>query len=183
MTMTEVKPTENSLAGGSLVCPHCQAPVRPGELICRNCNQALVGPIPSAATRALQKAEETFENGRPRIGSALHQRLQRVTLMIDGKQAPLPSGQKLIIGRLDPNVPASMPDIDLTPYKAIELGVSRQHIEITWKNDLIYVADVGSTNGTLLNGQRLIAGIERILRDHDVLMIGHMEVRVHFIDD
>ncbi len=182
MTMTDIPiVSENGNSGGLTHCPQCNEPVRPGELVCSNCNFILASASASSATKALKRAEEFFEKGRPKIGSALR-RLQKVTLLIDGKQAPLPSGQKVIIGRADPHSNSPRPDLDLTPFGALEMGVSRQHVEISWKNDLVFIADVGSTNGTLLNGQELLKGIERILRDNDKLVIGHMPVIVHFVD-
>lgn len=183
MSMTEIPVVSENGSTSSLThCPQCNSAVRPGELICKNCNFILAGPSASIATKALKVAEESFESGRPKIGSALR-RLQKVTLIIDGKPAPLPPGQKVIIGRADLGSTSPKPDVDLTPFGALEKGVSRQHIEVSWRSDLIFITDVGSTNGTLLNGQRLMPGIERILRDNDQLMIGHMPVKVRFIDD
>jgi len=178
--------TNNSITNSSGVsgnvskCSNCNEIVRLGELICPKCGTILASNT-SASTKALPKAEETFPR-RTSIGS-IPRYYQKVTLIIDGKQAALPAAQHLIIGRHDSQSDAPPPDIDLTPFGAAELGVSRQHIELAWKNDLIFIVDVGSTNGTLLNGQRLMAGIERILRDNDELIIGHMPVRVRFIDN
>jgi hypothetical protein len=156
--------TVNPESGAATKCPNCNTVARAGELVCRNCSFPLNGGGLSNATRTLEKAEETFELTRSKtIGSAIG-KLQKVSLIIDA------------------TVTAPIPDVDLTRFDADNLGVSRQHIELSWRSGLIYVADMGSTNGTLLNGQRLDAGIERILRDNDVLVIGHMRTIVHFVN-
>ncbi len=45
--------------------------------------------------------------------------------------------------------------VDLTPYDAYRKGVSRNHAVLTYKEERLYIHDVGSVNGTWLNGQRL----------------------------
>jgi pSer/pThr/pTyr-binding forkhead associated (FHA) protein len=45
------------------------------------------------------------------------------------------------------------PDIELS-----DEVVSRRHLEITLKDDKYWIKDLGSTNGTLLNDDRIIAG-------------------------
>jgi hypothetical protein len=175
--MMTVNPEASS--GAITKCPNCGAPIRAGELVCHNCNYSLTGI--SGSTRALEKAEETFEFSRTKsIGTAIG-KLQRISFIIEGSELTLPTGTRLVIGRRDTTATATMPDVDLARFDAENLGVSRQHIELTWRSGLIYVNDMGSTNGTLLNGQRLVAGIERILRDNDELVIGHMRAIVHFI--
>lgn len=62
----------------------------------------------------------------------------------------------LLVGRNDP--PALTVDIDLTSR---ELGttpmISRRHAELQWVEGQLHVVDLGSTNGTWVNGQRLLA--------------------------
>ena len=155
--------------------------MRPGELICASCGQVLSGQAAGAATRALPAAEESFTARRAPIGS-IPRHFQRVAFAVKGQEVLLPVAGSVIIGRIDASAAAAPPDVDLTPFGGADLGVSRQHIELTWKNDLVYIVDMGSTNGTLLNGQRLMSGILRLLRDGDDLMIGHLPVRVKFVN-
>jgi len=154
--------------------------VRPGELVCTHCGHVLSSSSSGATTRALPAAEESFEVRRAPIGS-IPRHFQRVAFVVKNQEVALPVAGNVIIGRIDASASAAPPDVDLTPFGAADLGVSRQHIELTWKNDLVYIVDMGSTNGTLLNGQRLMAGIMRLLRDGDDLMIGHLPVRVRFV--
>lgn len=50
--------------------------------------------------------------------------------------------------------------------------VSGQHAEVTCDNSGCYVVDVGSTNGTVVNGTRLTAGDKQLLLDGDEVTIG-----------
>jgi hypothetical protein len=56
-------------------------------------------------------------------------------------------------------------DIDV-----LDEGVSREHAAIRREGDTFYVRDLGSSGGTMVNGERLTG--ERELRDGDRLMLG-----------
>jgi predicted component of type VI protein secretion system len=61
---------------------------------------------------------------------------------------------RLLVGRTD--LPATTPDIDLAPAdSALPPSVSRRHAELYWHDGRLLLVDLGSTNGTWLNGQRL----------------------------
>jgi hypothetical protein len=51
---------------------------------------------------------------------------------------------------------------------------SGRHARVFRRDDAVYVEDLGSTNGTFVNGQRLAA--ERLLRPGDVLVVGGTEM-------
>jgi pSer/pThr/pTyr-binding forkhead associated (FHA) protein len=48
------------------------------------------------------------------------------------------------------------------------------------KGPLIYITDLDSTNGTFLNGRRLMKAEERIIRDGDEIHLSHLLIRVSF---
>jgi pSer/pThr/pTyr-binding forkhead associated (FHA) protein len=57
--------------------------------------------------------------------------------------------------------------------------VSRQHAEIRRESFGYIVSDLGSSNGTFVNGQRLSADESRPLRDGDTLRLGSSELQFH----
>ena len=57
--------------------------------------------------------------------------------------------------------------------------VSRQHAEIRRESFGYAVRDLGSSNGTFVNGQRLSAAESRPLRDGDTLRLGASELQFH----
>lgn len=59
--------------------------------------------------------------------------------------------------------------------------VSRRHLRLFRIGENIAVADMGSTNGTAVNGKRLGAGENRKLEDGDVLGLGRERLTVHIL--
>ena len=54
-----------------------------------------------------------------------------------------------------------------------DVGVSRVHAEIRRSSDTFVIADVGSVNGTVVNGRR---EVQRVLEDGDVIRVGGVEL-------
>ena len=81
------------------------------------------------------------------------------------------------LGRSDPaqNI---FPEVDLTDDLAMESGVSREHAAILGRGGTIMVEDLGSTNGTLLNGERLDPYMPETLQHGDQLQLGTLLVEV-----
>ncbi len=69
---------------------------------------------------------------------------------------------------------------DLTPYNAVQHGVSRHHCLLRRQNGHLLIADLESLNGTFINGHRLIPRREYVLRDGDRLVLGSLHVQVSF---
>src|SRR5258706_1299495 len=72
--------------------------------------------------------------------------------------------------------------IDLLPFGAEELGVSRHHAALRWQNGLLCITDLTSANGTLLNGLRLEAGMTYRLNEGDQVHLGHLPFKIHLND-
>ncbi|HVO41666.1 MAG TPA: FHA domain-containing protein [Aggregatilineales bacterium] len=85
---------------------------------------------------------------------------------------------ELVIGRMDPGE-TSFKGLDLSAQKGVEMGVSRQHAIIRWEGSHLVIVDLGSQNGTILNGVRLEPDTGYRLAEGDVLYIGHLRVNVH----
>jgi hypothetical protein len=73
------------------------------------------------------------------------------------------------------------PDIDLTPYGALDLGVSRRHAMLRPTKDNLLLADVGSSNGTFHNRERIRLGEPKALENGDIISFGAMHLRVKII--
>ncbi len=82
---------------------------------------------------------------------------------------------QLVIGRGDDADPV---DIDLTPFNALESGVSRQHAHLIRKPDGIYLTDQNSKNGTYINGFQLTSGEPYRLRHDDEITFGQLRTVV-----
>jgi len=88
--------------------------------------------------------------------------------------------KRLVFGRSDNDYSSSKPDIDLTPFGALEKGVSRRHAIIEPSEDTLMIMDIGSSNGTFLNGQRLMPNQPRVLRDGDEVRLGRLVAHIYF---
>lgn len=164
-------------ASQAISCPVCGLLNRPGELSCARCGSMLVA---GAATKKLKEESQPSRPATWPTGEVIVTDQEPITFEIDGQELLLPSEEVFTVGRMSDIPGDPQPDVDLTPYGAGDKGVSRKHIKIKRKNILVYVADLGSTNGTYLNGRKLIANAERLLRNGDELQLGRLKVRVRF---
>ena len=85
-----------------------------------------------------------------------------------------------IIGRADEGM-RTFPDIDLAPFDAHELGVSRHHAVISTRNDCVVLYDLNSSNGTYLNGHIMQPKKEYALQHGDHIMLGKLTLQASFV--
>jgi ribosomal protein L40E len=83
------------------------------------------------------------------------------------------------IGRRDP-ISNSAPEVDLTSFAAYRMGISRRHATLRVTDGVVEILDLGSSNGTFVNGQRLNAYEPYTLSSGDEIGLGRMVVRIHF---
>ena len=85
-----------------------------------------------------------------------------------------------IIGREDTAGLVETPDVNLSPYNATDRGVSRQHLRVYLdEGGDLYAEDLGSSNGTMLNGKAYPNDPVRI-HDGDELILGRMMLWFNF---
>ena len=81
------------------------------------------------------------------------------------------------MGRVSEGQPI-MPDIDLSPYQAYAAGVSRLHAIIKRDGDRLIFMDLGSANGTYVNGKRLSPNVEQLIHHGDIVALGKMKLQI-----
>ena len=59
-------------------------------------------------------------------------------------------------------------------------SVSRRHCEFFLKDDAVYVRDMGSTNGTLLDDESIPASIPTLVKPGGIVRIGSVAFRVEY---
>ena len=94
---------------------------------------------------------------------------------------PQKTDHELIIGRSTKGSVLA-PDIDLTNRQASEMGVSRLHLSINYdaEHSAVLVSDLGSANGSFINGQRMMPKEVRVLRHGDELRLGKLVLLASF---
>jgi pSer/pThr/pTyr-binding forkhead associated (FHA) protein len=84
------------------------------------------------------------------------------------------------LGRIDP-AQDIYPEIDLTHNMGGQQGVSRLHACIFQREHTVVVEDLGSVNGTRLNGRRLAPYMPVPIKNHDQLELGKLPIQISFI--
>lgn len=165
------------------MCPNCGYINREGFFYCEDCGHNLQDS--TSVIMPTRHIEEQPVSGvlpvRQNWGTARLGQDSSITLQIRDVATPLvlQPTQRTIMGRADSNS-AQRPDLDLSPYGALEKGVSRIHAAIYRDADTLTLVDMGSSNGTHLNGQRLIPQQPRVLRDGDEIRMGKMTLHIFF---
>ena len=187
-----------------IICPNCRHSNIVGSAFCENCGTQLtqipqpavkpvqpptpapiaaappqaapapvakvVPPTPPSAADTLVSETPINVPPAPEIDS-IPGRLVVQSLNIS---IPIPSGkQTVVIGREDP-VSGVFPDIDLDPHGGHEAGVGRRHAQLLLQGGQIFIEDLDSVNGTVLNKVKLQANKPQLLQHGDEVRFGKM---------
>jgi len=161
-------------------CPSCGKTNQRHEVFCYACGQ-LLEPVKGAYdTRVLnEKTVEPLQSEFFGEDSVLVLRVRGTTDSYEMR--PQKSDHEMIVGR---SVKGSVlsPDIDLSNKHGADLGVSRLHLSVQYDKEhhTALVADLGSANGSYLNGQRMMPKEVRVLRHGDELRLGKLVMSVSF---
>ncbi len=171
------KPTIRRISKASekKACPNCGKLNNKKDSYCYACGHILEAP------RTSTKSLEEDLDGSTRWGTAHFGQFSTLVLQIRGVEEPLevtPQGE-MILGRGDKDS-AIQPDIDLGPYRAEDLGVSRLHAQVKRHENTVAISDLNSKNFTFINGQKVHPNEVRALRDGDELRLGRLMMRVTF---
>jgi len=162
-------------------CPNCKQQEFVGTLFCSECGVRLVhvSPVPTGTALKEWTVQETittkpaFPEG-PEVESGA---LLGLRVISSGIILSLLGRDNYTLGRAGKGQ-AIIPDIDLGQYDAYDHGVSRIHAEIHMRPDGIYLIDLDSANGTLVNGKKLEAQRPCLVRHGDVLQLGRMRLQL-----
>lgn len=119
---------------------------------------------PNATLRLDADSLQRYREGRSRHGSLL---------VIAGNDADIGChvvvDGPVVVGR------------DAAGLKLRDGNTSRQHLVVRRDGDRYTLADLGSTNGTMLNGDLVRGATE--LRDGDKILLGQTVIKFHMVDD
>lgn len=190
----------------NVVCAQCGIPAIPGEAFCDNCgaplgaptsNNAAPAPAPYAGGIPAQPsypAPQAVSYTPPPVAPApapapapaaapissapQYSSLSSAHLVLTSTKSriDLPNTTQALIGRADP-VSNFTPDIDLNAFGALQSGVGRRHARIFVQQGQFFIEDQDSTNGTLVNGQKLAPYKAQIVQSGDLVQFGTMVLR------
>jgi pSer/pThr/pTyr-binding forkhead associated (FHA) protein len=157
-----------------------------GVFFCSECGTQLVHDdgVSTSALPQQEVADDSLQTEQPipqpKAPVGLKQARDAIlSFNIINKGEVLSAGKRkeVTLGRISKGQPL-IPDIDLTPYKAYEAGVSRMHISVNIGDDLTTVTDLGSVNGTRINGRKIAAHIPHPIRNGDILTLGKFKIQI-----
>jgi len=159
-------------------CIHCGHKNREGSLFCVECDNLIslrsgrdetqtVSPL-QAISQWPKFLPTSYEPG--------------ITLMVQTAQGVrsirLSADKSLVLGRIDRDT-LETPDIDLADLGALKYGVSRFHAVIDCTQEVHTLTDLGSRNGTFLNGRQLSPQQSHLLRHGDEIRLGKLVMHLH----
>ena len=166
-------------------CRNCNAEQFDGTIFCTECGASLI---------ARQRRETTSSLGNKNANPALREAAANaepvvidaptggetkvISLLVinSGRRIGLERGHVLMVGRKD-NARGVFPDVDLGLEGGYDAGVSRKHARFLPDRDDLVLEDLGSANGTFVNGQRLAPQTPVVLNHGDEIKFGTMIVR------
>jgi hypothetical protein len=165
-------------------CPVCRRENPENALCCDECGSYLRGGS-GKKTALLPVNGMAWMNGEETCGApgvdVIYPLDLKLTILDSGCEVAVPLTREVNLGRLDP-VSGSFPDVDLTDYGGVDKGVSRRHAKVIRRGSEVFIEDLGSFNGTFLNGRRLPPHCVEALESGGELQLSKLALRVSFTE-
>ncbi len=165
-------------------CPKCGYDNPRGSLICSQCYSLLADTVPVPHTVSLgntniERMGKPFRytNGRTKHVGKLG--THSVALYIGSYDEPMITliTSQTVFGRVVPG--ETQPRLDLTPYGALDKGVSRQHGIMKRSDKGLTFEDMGSSNGSWLNDELLKPYTPSVISSGDRLRLSQLEIELY----
>jgi hypothetical protein len=167
-----------------VICPNCLYRNMTGAIFCSECGSQLV-------------RDETQKTGAVRVTNGFKAGAKTgpvpppasippasypdapvsLNILNSGVFLPLPDEEEVILGRASEGQ-SMVPDINLEPYHAFEAGVSRIHAAIRLVEDQVLITDLGTGNGTRINGDKIEPHIPHPIKNGDLLNLGKFKIQI-----
>jgi pSer/pThr/pTyr-binding forkhead associated (FHA) protein len=162
-----------------ITCPQCGSQQLSGTIFCSECSMQLAF-ADTKGTQTFPRGPASSDHlGQPGLSSAPapEQGHLVVHLVDSGTMIPLEDKEEFTFGRLSDGQPV-VPDVDLTAYRAHENGVSRLHAVVRFQQGHITITDLGSSNGTYINGARVLPNNENRISSGDLIALGKLRFQL-----
>ena len=161
-----------------IICPTCKHEEVDGAIFCSECGMQLIKSEAGTTQKITQEEADKLPTG-PLESELPNANNVWISLHIieNGQILPISERNEFTMGRVSDNQPI-MPDVDFSEFRAYENGVSRLHAVVRRNNGNVIVMDLGSSNGTYVNGPRLMPNMEQPLRHGDVVSLGKLKMQI-----
>lgn len=129
-------------------------------------------PPPVVAREPTRKPASVQPRASEKVKEELFPSHYCLALQGDQHRIALPRTGPLALGRFDPTIKVT-PDVDLSYDDRNHRAISRLHARITGRNGRHEIKDLGSTNGTRVNGRRLKIDEKIQLKPGDQVVLGY----------
>jgi pSer/pThr/pTyr-binding forkhead associated (FHA) protein len=172
-----------------IVCPNCHHKELPGALFCSECGARLIS-LDYLTTQSIKKSntdsldqtivDNSKENSTPPddILNKTNMSSDLALYLIEAKQTlQLVGRTEYTLGRVAEGQPI-LPDVDLSPFDAYAQGVSRLHAALKINKNRVAIMDLGSSNGTRVNGQKIVPHVDYPINHSDQIALGKLRIQI-----
>ncbi len=167
-----------------IICNNCQHENLLGALFCNECGARLV-PQANLTTQAIKRSPSDMLAPELAVPSDNQQNspVKEVDAVISllivdtGQVLHLAGRNEYTLGRVSEGQPI-LPDVDLSPYDAFNQGVSRLHVSMKLTKNGVVITDLGSANGTRVNGQKIVSHVEYPINHGDTIALGKFQIQI-----
>jgi hypothetical protein len=167
-----------------ILCPNCHHQEISGALFCEECGARLVvAEVPTTQHIERNQTGMMLLHSRPPSPPSGVAQAPVITTVVSlhliesGMVLHLSGQTEFTVGRAVEGQPI-LPDVDFSPYEAYTQGVSRLHAALKLNNQRVFITDLGSSNGTRVNGQKIVPNVDYPLNHGDVVGFGKFKVQV-----
>ena len=156
-------------------CPNCYHNELTGALFCSESDARLVfqdtisSPPPFGVPVEVRTPDSWRDADIP----------PRVALQVlnAAKVLPFEGDGEATVARFNEGQPL-IPDIDLAPFGALQVGISRFHASIVIRKEGIALIDLGSINGIFINGKKVALNTGWPLLHGDIVDMGDLRLQI-----
>lgn len=166
-----------------ITCPFCQATHVANTIFCSECGHYLL-KVDNQRTEIVEVgkidiASDTQMSHQKPASSSMPTQPVILQFMVIQQQRVIETilEHEILIGRTDANS-TPFPTVDLSTAGLMAKSVSRRHARVIKRDSEIVLEDLGSINGTFINGEKLTPFLPVTLNTGDKLHFGKISLEV-----
>jgi len=164
-------------------CPFCQTLHVDNTVFCNECGHYLLEDR-GRETDPLETIDMNWIKaiiGGPEVAPPLQRGGESLAIRLKvgptQREVEMPLDVVTHLGRVDA-ASSVFPEIDLSNDSDPSHGVSRRHARIMKQGGMVVIEDMGSINGTFVNGRKLDPYLPEVIKDGDILHLGKLQLEV-----